>query len=67
MMRVDCPCGHIGFFNSMDVAGEVRPRARNPHKVPSGAVGVVGKEDTLGSNCWKWTLTVCPRWAGGGR
>ena len=30
MMRVDCPCGNIGFFNTMDVAGDVRQEREIP-------------------------------------
>ena len=33
MMRVDCPCGNVGFFNTMEVAAEVGLE-RDPHKVP---------------------------------
>jgi hypothetical protein len=33
LMRVDCPCGNHGFFNTMEVAGEVGYE-RDPHKVP---------------------------------
>jgi hypothetical protein len=33
LMRVDCPCGNLGFFNTMEVAGKVGYE-RDPHKVP---------------------------------
>lgn len=33
LMRVDCPCGNVGFFNTMDVAKETSYE-RDPHRVP---------------------------------
>ena len=33
LMRVDCPCGNVGFFNTQDIISEVGFE-RDPHKVP---------------------------------
>ena len=32
LMRVDCACGNVGFFNTMEVAGETSYE-RDPHNV----------------------------------
>ena len=65
LMRVDCPCGNVGFFNTQDIISEVGFE-RDPHKVPFKCRECGGVKRCPGrSSCSKWTLIGLPRWASG--